>query len=42
MIDREAVMEYKLRNNIFLKDKWARLKYQQNKLKLRLTLSYLI
>ena len=32
--------EYKLRNNIFLKDKLARLKYQQIKLKLRLTLSY--
>ena len=33
-------MEYKLRNNIFLKDKLARLKYQQIKLKLRFTLSY--
>ena len=33
-------MEYKLRNNIFLKDKLARLKYQKIKLKLRFTLSY--
>ena len=33
-------MEYKLRNNIFLKDKLARLKYQQIKLKLRFPISY--
>ena len=35
-----VVMEYKLRNNIFLKDKLARLKYQQIKLKLRFPISY--
>ncbi len=35
-------MEYKLRNNIFLKDKLAWSKYQQIKLKLRFTLSYLM